>query len=342
MRHIPVLLQQIIEGLNLSEIKNGSATLVSGAAKVAGASKSTKPIVIDCNLGDGGHSEAIIKELSGNVHLIGVDLDPEAIERAKVNIEAMVKTQKANDPSFESPTLTFIQDNFRNLQKNIDDLQTKGELPADFKADAIMFDLGISSYEIEESGRGFAFKKDEPLLMTFGQSDTYSFNASDIVNTWEEESIADIIFAYGEDKFSRRIAKKIVEERAKEPIKTTAKLAEIIKFAYPSGARHGKTHPATKTFQALRITVNDELQSIKDALPQAVELLKEGGRIAVISFHSLEDRIVKNFFKESSDQGLLQILTKRPLVPEADEVKINPRSRSSKLRIAQKQITGIK
>jgi 16S rRNA (cytosine1402-N4)-methyltransferase len=129
MRHIPVLLQQIIEGLNLSEIKNGAV----------------KPIIIDCNLGDGGHSEAIIKELSGNVHLIGVDLDPEAIERAKLNIEAMVKAQKANDSSFESPTLTFIQDNFRNLQKNIDDLQTKGGLPTDFKADAIMFDLGISS-----------------------------------------------------------------------------------------------------------------------------------------------------------------------------------------------------
>jgi 16S rRNA (cytosine1402-N4)-methyltransferase len=338
MRHIPVLLQQIIEGLNLSEIKSGAAKS-TGAAKGAGKAAQGLPIIIDCNLGDGGHSEAIIKELSGNVHLIGVDLDPEAIERAKANIEAMVKSEKAKDSSFASPKLTFIQDNFRNLQKNIIDLQSKGELPADIKADAILFDLGISSYEIEESGRGFAFKKDEPLLMTFGQSDTYAFNASDIVNTWEEQSIADIIFAYGEDKFSRRIAKKIVEERAKAPIATTSKLAEIIKSAYPSGARHGKTHPATKTFQALRITVNDELQSIKDVLPQAVELLKEEGRLAVISFHSLEDRIVKNFFKESADQGLLQILTKRPLVPEEDEVKINPRSRSSKLRIAQKTVS---
>jgi 16S rRNA (cytosine1402-N4)-methyltransferase len=338
MRHIPVLLQQIIEGLNISEIKDRCAK------------EGRLPVIIDCNLGDGGHSEAIIRELEGRVHLVGVDLDPEAIMRARKNINDMVIEEKKQNQNFQQPKLTFIQDNFRNLQKNIQNLQVKGELlstgdvsmasdedPKEgFKADAILFDLGISSYEIEESGRGFAFKKDEPLLMTFGESSAYSFTASDIVNTWDEENIADIIYAYGEDRYSRRIAKRIVEEREKAPITTTAKLADIIKSSYPSIARYGKIHPATKTFQALRIAVNDELQSIKDALPQAVELLRSSARLTVISFHSLEDRIVKNFFKESSESGQLKILTKKPIVPDEEEIKNNPRSRSSKLRIAEK------
>ena len=317
MRHIPVLLQKIIDGLNL-RVSN------------------EKVFFIDCNLGDGGHSEAVIKSLRGNVHLIGIDLDPDAISRANQNIQKCIEIESSKDATFKKPTLTFIQDNFRHLQKNIDDLVAKGQLEGFQKADAILFDLGISSYEIDESGRGFSFKKDEPLLMTFGQKEKYAFTAYDIINDWDEENIANIIYAYGEDRLSKRIAKRIVEKRQESPIKTTLQLAEIVKGAYPASLRYGKIHPATRTFQALRIAVNDELQSIKEALPQAVNLLKENGRICIISFHSLEDRIVKNFFKENSDSGQLEILTKKPIVPSDDEININPRSRSSKLRIAER------
>lgn len=334
MRHIPVLLQNILEGLNIDSLKQSKSV----------------PVVIDCNLGDGGHSEEIIASLNGKVHLIGFDLDPNAIQRATENIEKRVKEEIKKDKSFSKPTLTFINENFRTLKNMMTNQGVE-------QVDAILFDLGISSYELEESGRGFSFQKDEPLRMTFGDPAKHPFTAWDIVNTWDEEHIADIIYAYGEDKFSRRIAKAILEKRENKPIETTKELAEIVKLAYPGFARHGRIHPATRTFQAIRIAVNDELRSIEDALPQAVELLRTGGRLAVISFHSLEDRIIKNFFRKSSgrladadiDHGTdymsddkdaetptLKLLVKKPITPDEDEISINPRSRSSKLRIAEK------
>ncbi len=325
MRHVPVLLQNILDGLNIDSCK-GSAE---------GASPKL-PIIVDCNLGDGGHSEEIIVRLKGRVHVIGFDLDGDAIRRATEHIEKRVAEERKKDSSFMAPKLTLINKNFRTFKDSIIDLQALPEGEGGGKVDAVLFDLGISSYELEASGRGFSFQKDEPLSMTFGDPATYAFTASDIVNTWDEENIADIIYAYGEDTYSRRIAKAIVAAREGKPILTTKELAELIKLSYPSFARFGRTHPATKTFQALRIAVNEELQSIKDALPQAVQMLKEGGRIAVISFHSLEDRIIKNFFKEMSDEGTLRILTKKPLVPSDAEIEENPRSRSSKLRIAEK------
>lgn len=327
MRHIPVLLQQVLSGLNISELN----TL------------GKKPVVVDCNLGDGGHSEEIIKALRGDVTLIGFDMDPEAIERATANIAAMVKKEKSADTTFAEPKLILVNDNFRNLKAALSNIEL--EAGKAVVADAILFDLGISSYEIDESGRGFSFKRDEPLAMTFGKVESHTFNAYDIVNTWDEENIADIIFGYGEDKFSRRIAKVICEHReniAKDgtktgaPIKTTAELAELVRKAYPGFARHGRVHPATKTFQALRIAVNDELRSIEEVLPQAFEILGTGKRLAVITFHSLEDRIVKRFFKEKVDNDEANAITKKPIIPEDSEVEVNPRSRSSKLRIVEK------
>ncbi|HEY1037548.1 MAG TPA: 16S rRNA (cytosine(1402)-N(4))-methyltransferase RsmH [Candidatus Paceibacterota bacterium] len=319
MRHVPVLLQSILDGLNIDSMK------ASVSSKV--------PVVIDCNLGDGGHSEEVVVALKGNVHVIGFDLDPNAIQRATANIERRVAEEKQKDSSFADPKLTFINQNFRTLKKAVSDHRA---LATGETADAILFDLGISSYEIDESGRGFSFQRDEPLSMTFGTPETYAFTAYDIVNTWEEESIADIIYAYGEDTFSRRVAKAIVAARAEKAIETAKQLADIVRQSYPGFARNGRTHPATKTFQALRIAVNDELRSIHEAMPQAVELLKPEGRLAVISFHSLEDRIIKNFFKEQSDEGTIKILTKKPEVPSDEEIAANPRSRSSKLRIAEK------
>jgi 16S rRNA (cytosine1402-N4)-methyltransferase len=324
MRHIPVLLQEIMDGL---KVPQGG-------------------VYIDCNLGDAGHVEEVLKTTGGNVTVIGFDLDADAIERATKNIAAVSSMKDIH----------LFRKNFRTISNT---LSEAGIYKGEPVADAILFDLGISSYEIDESGRGFSFQKDEPLSMTFGTSVDHSFTAYDIVNTWDEENIADIIYAYGEDKYSRRIAKAIVQNRenlkkssadsqndktravldieeGKGGIQTSAQLADIIKMSYPSFARHGKIHPATRTFQALRIAVNDELRALEDALPQAIEVLKVGGRLAVISFHSLEDRIVKRFFKQLAEEGKIKSITKKPIVPSDEEIKRNPRSRSSKLRIIEK------
>lgn len=365
MRHKPVLLQEVLRGLKIP--KGG--------------------VYIDCNLGDGGHTQAVIESLNGDVTAIGFDLDQDAIKRATTNI--------TSSKSFSSNTiLKLFRKNFRTLKETLSKegmLNTHEDGSIEPIADAILFDLGISSYELDESGRGFTFQKDEPLSMTFGKSKRaaqddqngamsneidHEFTAYDIVNTWQEENIADIIYAYGEDKYSRRIAKAIVDERearkktvayesrdknkANEDIvagiggiQTTTELAEIIKKAYPAFARFGKIHPATRTFQALRIAVNDELRALQDALPQALEVLKPGGRLAVISFHSLEDRIVKQFFKEKAGEergeedkiyggftkthdAEVRMITKKPIVPSEEEIKENPRSRSSKMRIVEK------
>lgn len=301
MRHKPVLLKEILEGLNL---KKGS-------------------VYIDCNLGDGGHAEAVIGAQKGDVTIIGFDLDQDAIMRAKANLEKVIAPK----------SLHLFKKNFRTLKKTLEE----AGLPSENYADAILFDLGLSSYELDESGRGFSFQRNEPLSMTFGRKSEeegdQAFDASDIVNGWEEEDIANVIFAYGEERFARRIAKAIVEARKSGEITNTLQLADIVKMAYPAIARKGKTNPATKTFQALRIAVNDELRALKDALPQAIDVLKPGGILAVISFHSLEDRIVKTFFKETTKAA---IITKRPLVPGEEEIRNNPRSRSSKLRIIRK------
>ncbi len=325
MRHIPVLLQEVIQGLKVP--KGG--------------------VYVDCNLGDAGHAEAILKGTEGKITIIGFDLDEDAIKRAKQNIEAISSLNNIH----------LFRKNFRTLMET---LSEAGIYKGEPVADAILFDLGISSYEIDESGRGFSFQKDEPLSMTFGTSTDHTFTAYDIVNTWDEENIADIIYAYGEDKYSRRIAKAIVQareslkkqsadkqndkskavqdiEEGKGGIQTSSELADIIKMSYPSFARFGKIHPATRTFQALRIAVNDELRALEEVLPQALQILKPGGRLAVISFHSLEDRIVKRFFKHMSEEEKVTIVNKKPIVPTEEETRGNPRSRSSKLRIIEKR-----
>jgi 16S rRNA (cytosine1402-N4)-methyltransferase len=203
-------------------------------------------------------------------------------------------------------------------------------------AQAVLFDLGISSYELQESGRGFSFLKEEPLSMMFGTKEDHHFTAYDIINTWDEENIRTIIQAYGEDKFALRIARALVEQREHKPILTTSQLADIVKHAVPSFARFGRIHPATKTFQALRIAVNDELRSIEDALPQAFDILKKGGRLLVISYHSLEDRIAKRFCKRLVAEDKAVELSKKPITPCTEELEKNPRSRSAKLRIIEK------
>ncbi len=203
--------------------------------------------------------------------------------------------------------------------------------------DAFMLDLGLSSYQFETSGSGFTFRKDEHLLMTFNAvPNEETLTAREIVNVWDENNIADVIYGYGEEKFSRKIAKGIVDARAIKPIETTFELVDIIKKSTPGWYHHGKIHPATRTFQALRITVNDEIGALTEGLAQGFERLRKGGRMAVISFHSIEDRVVKRFMRHQSDAGLGQLITKKPLPPQDAELIRNPRARSAKLRVIEK------
>lgn len=295
MIHQSVLLHETINAL---EIKKGD-------------------VVVDGTLGGGGHSEEILKTSEGDITLLAMDLDEDALERSKKRLENF-KTDQTK--------IFYLHGSFREMDKLIKD--------AGFNSvDKIVLDLGLSSFQLEESGRGFTFKKDEPLAMTFGKNPgSEKFSAHYIVNSFEEENLADIIYVYGEEKFSRRIAKAIAAERVKSEIKTTFQLSEIIKDAVPMWYRRGKLHPATKTFQALRIAVNDELGALKEVLHKGFYLLNPNGRMAIISFHSLEDRLVKNFFREMADQKLATLLTKKPITPQKEEINLNPRSRSSKLR----------
>lgn len=324
MPHIPVLLQPSIDGLAIK----------------------SDDIFLDATLGGGGHSEEVAKRFGDSVQIIGIDQDGKALRDASERISKITK----NFHGYES--------NFRDLDKVLDqalgdERDVGGKNPA--QVTKILFDLGISSPQIEESGRGFSFKKNEPLLMTMsdrageksaasasvdddesGGEFAVKFTAKDIVNTWTEEHLVDIIRGYGEERYAARIANAIVEARRIKPIATTFDLVAIIEKAVPSSYRHGRIHFATRTFQALRITVNDELGAVEEGIRKGFLRLAPGGRLAVISFHSLEDRIVKRFFKSLVVEGRAQGITKKPITPSIEEERSNPRSRSAKLRIIEK------
>lgn len=272
-------------------------------------------VAIDGTLGAGGHSEEIARRFGTDVKIVALDLDSDAIARAGERLH-------------ETPTdIEFHLENFKNLDVVLGNRQ----------ANAILLDLGWSSDQFETSGRGFSFQRDEPLVMTLkrerGEED---FTAADIVNTWDEEDIANVLYGYGEERFARRIAREIVEAREREPIATTADLVKVVMNAVPFFYRRGRIHPATKTFQALRIAVNGELQNLTTALEKGLEALAPSGRFAIISFHSLEDRIVKNFFRDAERDGRVKLITKKPLAPTPAEIAENPRSRSAKLRVIEK------
>ncbi|MDE2188535.1 MAG: 16S rRNA (cytosine(1402)-N(4))-methyltransferase RsmH [Patescibacteria group bacterium] len=305
--HKAVLLHEVTQafGLQVQSRKSGAA--------------SRDFIYLDGTLGGAGHALAVADALRGKVTLIGLDRDLQAIERAKNILEG--KVQK----------LVLENEDFRNLDKVLQKHNVVG-------VDAILFDLGLSSDELASSGRGFSFQKDEPLLMTFNDPNQAPFTARDVVNGWKEESIANVIYAYGGERYARRIAKAIILARQKKPIETSTELAEIVRYSVPASYRRGRIHPATRTFQALRIVVNDELGALKDGLIKGWQALNPGGRMAVISFHSLEDRIVKEFFKEKKISKEGKIENKKPIVASKEEVQENPRSRSAKLRIIEKQI----
>ncbi|OHA62934.1 MAG: 16S rRNA (cytosine(1402)-N(4))-methyltransferase [Candidatus Vogelbacteria bacterium RIFOXYD2_FULL_44_9] len=299
MAHIPVLLQPTIEWLNLQPGEK----------------------FVDGTINRGGHARKLCQFLGPKGLLIGIDTDGEAIVQATVNLKDCVCPVK------------LIRGNFRNFNNLLDQIGVE-------KIDAVLLDLGFSSNQMDDSGCGFSFQRNEPLMMTLSNDDTLGtlVTAEEAVNDWAEESLADIIYGFGEEHFSRRIAKAIVEARAIKPIKTTSELVAIIEQAVPIWYRKRKLHPATKTFQALRIAVNDELGAIQSALPAIWQRLNPGGRLAVISFHSLEARIVKDWMREKKTAGEGVLLTKKAVKPDREEELANPRSRSAQLRVIKKVI----
>lgn len=295
MTHIPVLKKEVIEYLDPKPNEN----------------------FIDCTIGEGGHALAILERTAPKGKILGIECDPELSSQLKEKCLQRV---------------ILVNDSYINLKKIVE--KEKFE-----PVSGILFDLGISSWHLEKSGRGFSFSKNEPLIMRYNYSNELfagkELTAEKILNQWPEKEIERILREYGEERFAKKIVREIVRARGKRPIKTTFQLVEIIKKAVPKNYERGRMHPATRTFQALRIAVNDELNNLKKALPQAIEILEKSGRLAIISFHSLEDRIVKNFYQSRTSIDL-KILTKKPIRPSPEEIKINPRSRSAKLRAAQK------
>ena len=272
---------------------------------------------LDCTVGYSGHAEKILDASGLDSRLIGIDRDAVAIAASR---EKLIRF---------GDRVLLLHGHFVDLKRHL----TVGGIGL---VDGILFDLGVSSPQLEEPARGFSFQEDGPLDMRMDQS--MSGTAADFVNQWPEAQLADAIFQFGEERFSRRIARAIVRARERFPLATTKELVSVIEGAVPASYRHGRLHCATRTFQAIRIAVNHELDSLEPALRDAVDVLSPGGRLCVISFHSLEDRIVKHTFRALSgkDDPALVVLTKKPQIPTREESDRNPRSRSAKLRVAQR------
>ncbi len=273
-------------------------------------------VYVDATLGAHGHAERIIDLLEEKGVYIGIDADPLAVSEAQDFLQG-------------KPTIVLRVGNFRDIDSIV---ETEGiEM-----VDGILADLGWRMEQFSGNGKGFSFQVDEPLIMTYGNKEDYQFTARDIVNTWDEENIISILEGYGEERYARRIARSIVTEREKEPIDSTFALTRIIEHAVPAAYRFGKINPSTRTFQALRMTVNDELGVLEAFLTKGVRLLRSGGRLVVITFHSLEDRMVKHTFKQFVHDSEGVLVTKKPILPSRDETNMNKRARSAKLRIFEK------
>ena len=306
--HVSVLLRECIEQLNI------------------------KPdgIYVDCTAGGGGHSLEIVKRLTDGGRLIAIDRDEDALRAAGARFAGY------------ADRVTFVHSNYAALQSVLADLGIS-------QVDGVLADLGVSSYQLDTAERGFSYMQDAPLDMRMDREQP--LRAYDVVNTYSEEELRRILFDYGEEKFARNIAANIVKKRNERPIETTLELAELVKSSMPKAAREGGHHPAKRTFQAIRIEVNSELSSISPALDAAVHALRPEGRIAVITFHSLEDRLVKQKFAALASgctcprefpvcvcgkKPVVRIITKKPVTAGDDELEVNPRSRSAKLRVAEK------
>ena len=306
-KHVSVLLNECIEGLNIKE--NG--------------------IYVDGTLGGGGHSSEILKHLSNEGLLIGIDQDTDALKAASTRLQ-------------NYKNVKYVHSNFYNIDSILNELEIE-------KIDGMLMDLGVSSYQLDTGDRGFSYMQDAPLDMRMNRDNPLS--AYEVVNDYEEEEIYRIIRDYGEEKFAKRIARFIVENREKKKIETTLELVEIIKAAIPAKARREGPHPAKRTFQAIRIEVNSELSILNKAIEDGVNRLNKGGRMAIITFHSLEDRIVKLKFKELATActcpkefpicicggtAKVKLISRKAIEPSKEEVDVNPRSRSAKLRVIER------
>lgn len=306
-KHVSVLLEECIEALDIKE----------------------DGIYVDCTLGGAGHSSEIIKRLSKEGRLIGIDQDEDALKAASEKLK-------------NYDNVTYVHNNFYNIEEILDELGID-------KVDGILMDLGVSSYQLDEAERGFSYMNDAPLDMRMNRKN--DFSAYDIVNTYSESELYSIIKKYGEEKFAKRIAGFIVKEREDKPIETTLQLVDIIKAAIPAKFRREGPHPAKRTFQAIRIEVNKELEILNKAIEDGINKLNVDGRMAIITFHSLEDRIVKLKYRElekpctcPSDFPIcicgkvptIKVVNKKPIDASEEELEYNPRSRSAKLRIAKK------
>ncbi len=273
-------------------------------------------VFIDAAINGGGHASAIAERIGKEGRLLGIDRDSEIIEKLEVS-----------SFKFQASSFKLVCDTFAHIKEI-------AEASGFADVDGILFDLGFSSFHIESSGRGFSFLRDEPLDMRYNTESGIS--ARDIINRWPEEKLRNILFTLGEERYARRIARRIAEQRERHPIETTAELVEIIRNAVPGLYQRGRIHFATRTFQALRMRVNDELEHVAKGIAGAISLLATGGRIAVISFHSGEDRVVKELFRQEERNGAVRRITKKPLCAGAGECKENPRARSAKLRVAER------
>ena len=306
-KHVSVLLNECIENLNIKE--NG--------------------VYVDCTLGGAGHSSEILKRLSKDGLLVGIDQDSDALKAAKERLKTY-------------DNVKYVHSNFHEIDSILENL----DIP---KVDGILMDLGVSSYQLDEAERGFSYMKDAPLDMRMDKD--RDFSAYNVINEYSEEELYRVIKEYGEEKFAKRISNFIVERRSKKPIETTFELVDIIKSAIPAKMRRNGPHPAKRTFQAIRIEVNSELTILNKAIEDGVKRLNKGGRMAIITFHSLEDRIVKLQFRKLQNpctcpkefpvcvcgkKPIVKIITRKPIEPTAMEVDENPRSRSAKLRVIEK------
>ena len=308
-RHIPIMLGSVLEHLNIKP--NG--------------------VYVDGTVGGAGHSVEILKRLTGNGRLIAIDQDRDAVETSRERLAAV------------SDRATVVKSNFVNFDIVLDDLGVGA-------VDGVLLDLGVSSYQFDQADRGFSYRFDAPLDMRMDQ--TQEETAADIVNGYSEEELVRILREYGEEPFARRIAANICKTREKKPIRTTYELNELITSSIPASARRNGGHPSKQTYQAIRIALNHELQVLEESIGQMIRRLSSGGRLCIITFHSLEDRIVKNAMRTAErpcicppdfpvcvcgrlPQG--RVITKKPIVPDADELKGNPRAKSAKLRVFEKK-----
>lgn len=298
---------------------------------VAGLAIQPAGVYVDATLGGGGHSGEVLKQLTSG-HLYSFDQDETAIHYNQANL----------GPTIEEGKLTLIQTNFRNLKQALADQGVTA-------IDGIVYDLGVSSPQFDDAKRGFSYQHDAPLDMRMNQDQPLS--AYQVVNEWPYQELVRILYRYGEEKFAKQIARAIERARQQQPIQTTVELANLVKEAIPAAARRHGGHPAKKSFQAIRIAVNDELGALEDSLEQALTLLKVGGRISVITFQSLEDRLVKTMFKEATSlpdlppglpvipadaQPNFKLINKKPVLPTEDELKVNHRAHSAKLRVIER------